>query len=97
MISQFGHRYRAVISTDMAEDLYYPVTENDRQIQLFNVFKKFHCEVIKFKELKTRKNSIVKKYEVEFEDGEGGVAYSDIKEIMQLIPDIKFQMIQVIK
>jgi len=97
MIIQFGHRYRAIISTDIAEDLYYPVTLKDRQKQLFDFFESFHCLITSIKELKTRKNSIKKKYEIEFEDGQRGIAYENIVELASMFTDIDFQLLKVIK
>lgn len=97
MISQFGHRYKAKISTDISNDLPYWATQKDRHIQLFNYFMKNNCKILTIKELKTRKNSIIKKYEIEFEDGERGVAYSNIGEVVQLIKEVDFEMIRVTK
>jgi hypothetical protein len=93
MISQFGHRYKARISTELV----YARSPSERQIQLFNHFMKNNCKIIKIKELKTRKNSYMKKYDITFEDGERGVSYSNVGEVMMLIPDIEFQMIEVVK
>ena len=97
MIVSFGHIYKARISTDIGEDLYYPVTLKDKQKQLFDFFHKNHCLITSIKELKTRKNSIVKKYEIEFEDGQRGVAYDNIVELASMFADIDFQLLKVIK
>jgi len=91
MISQFGHRYRAKITAEI--NIRYV---GDRQIFLFNYFKKHNCKLIAIKEIRSRKK-YDKSFEIEFEDGEGGVAYENIGEIIQLLPEVDFEKIQVIK